>query len=317
MRIAYMILAHDQPELFGRLIAAIHAENVAIYAHIDAKSDRAPFTAACSGIPVSFTPNPVRVSWGGYSQVESMLRLLRQAVQAGEHDYYIFLSGRDYPLHSHSHLVEVLGRCPGQSYMNFYALADGTSMVNKIRKHCFYDAYAILPTRFLQRVAGRLIKEVCSRLPDRQFIDGMQPYRGSTSWCISQSIARYIIEFTQEPRNIGYIDFFRSVSCCDEIFFQTIVLNSPFATTLHLYDVDGYRPPGEMKNENKASLHYIDWNPAREDPAILDSSDFESLYASGKMFARKFDYRRSSSLLDKIDLHRRGQERSMQLLANS
>ncbi|GGX82254.1 hypothetical protein GJV26_06245 [Massilia dura] len=309
MRIAYMILAHDQPELFGRLVAAVHAEDVAIYAHIDAKSDPAPFAAACPGVPVAFVPNPVKVSWGGYSQVESMLRLLEQAVRAGAHDYYIFLSGRDYPLYSHSHLLEVLGRHPGRSYMNFYALADGTAMINKIRKHCFYDAYAMLPTRFLQRAAGRIVKEICSRMPDRKFIDGMQPYRGSTSWCISQPIARHIVDFTHEPRNRGFIDFFRSVSCSDEIFFQTIVLNSPHASTLNLFDVDGHRPPGEMKNENKASLHYIDWNPEREDPAILVDRDFDQLYASGKLFARKFDHRRSASLLDKIDASRTSQGR--------
>lgn len=301
MRIAYLILAHDQPELFGRLAAAIHAEDVSIYAHIDAKTKPAPFAAACSDVPVSFTPNPVKVSWGGYSQVAAMLKLLEQAVQSNVHDNYIFLSGRDYPLYSHERLVEELGRYPGRSFMNFYALADGTSMVNKIRRHCFYDAYAKLPTRFLQRAAGRIVKEISSRLPDRRFIDGIRPYRGSTSWCVSQDVARYIIDFVHDSRNSQYIDFFRSVSCSDEIFFQTIVLNSPYKHTLNLFDVDGHRLPGEMKNENKASLHYIDWNPAREDPAILVDHDFEPLYASGKLFARKFDYRRSVSLLDRID----------------
>ncbi|HEX8605126.1 MAG TPA: beta-1,6-N-acetylglucosaminyltransferase [Pseudoduganella sp.] len=312
MRIAYMILAHDQPGLFGRLAAAVYAENVAIYAHIDAKNDPAPFAAACAGVPVAFVPDPVKVSWGGYSQVAAMRKLLEQAVQAGEHDYYIFLSGRDYPLHSHSHLLELLDRHPGRSYMNFYALVDGTAMVNKIRKHCFYDVYARFPTRFVQRAVGRIVREVCSRLPDRPFIAGMVPYRGSTSWCISQKVARHIVEFMQDPRNAEYIDFFRSVSCSDEVFFQTIVLNSPHAATLNLYDVDGHRPHGEMKNENKASLHYIDWNPTREDPAILVESDFEPMFASGKMFARKFDQQRSAAVLDRIDSVRAEQEREAQ-----
>lgn len=304
-----MILAHDQPELFGRLAAAVHAKDVDIYAHIDAKVDPAPFAAASSGTPVTFTPDRVKVNWGGYSQVAAMMTLLEQAVRAGGHDYYIFLSGRDYPLHSHGRLLELLGHYPGRSYMNFYALADGTRMINKIRRYCYYDAYAKLPTRFLQRAAGRIVKEISLRLPERRFVDSMQPYRGSTSWCISDNVARHIVEFVNAPHNSGYIDFFRSVSCSDEIFFQTIVLNSPHAATLNLFDVDGHRPPGEMKNENKASLHYIDWNPEREDPAILVDRDFEPLYASGKLFARKFDYKRSASVLDKIDSVRMAQER--------
>ncbi|QBE62522.1 beta-1,6-N-acetylglucosaminyltransferase [Pseudoduganella lutea] len=314
MRIAYLVLAHDQPELFGRLVGAVHAESTAIYAHIDAKVDITPFSSACSGVPVTFVSNPVQVSWGGYSQVVAMLRLLEKAVEAGEHDYYIFLSGRDYPLHSHSHLLELLDRHPDRSYMNFYALADGTDLVNNIRRHCFFDAYAKLPTRFLQRAAGRVVKEISSRLPDRKFIDGMQPYRGSTSWCLSSDIVKYTVNFVHDPRNRDFIKFFHSVSCCDEIFFQTIVLNSSYAPTLNLFDVDGHRPPGEMKNENKASLHYIDWNPARDNPAILCDSDFDVMYASGKMFARKFDQRRSAGVLDRIDAVRQTQEKESRLL---
>lgn len=310
MRIAYLILAHDQPEMFGRLVRAVHAQDVAIYAHIDAKFDRAPFAGACAGVAVDFTPDPVKVNWGGFSQVNAMLRLLEQAVRAGRHDYYIFLSGRDFPLHSHGHLLEVLQRHPGRSYMNFYALADGTAQVEKIRNYASYDLYAKLPTRWLQRAAAVAVNRISARLPDRRFIDGMQAYRGSTSWCISQDIARHIVEFTHDPRNGRFVDFFRSVSCCDEIYFQTIVLNSPYAATLNLFDVDGQRRPGELKNENKASLHYIDWSPEREDPAVLVDRDFEPLYASGKLFARKFDAQRSASLLDKIDAVRAGQERA-------
>ncbi|TWI65196.1 core-2/I-Branching enzyme [Pseudoduganella lurida] len=300
MKIAYLIMAHDQPELFGRLARAVYAEGVSIYAHIDAKSDCAAFIAASAGLPVGFTPDPVKVNWGGFSQVAAMLRLIEQAVAADEHDYFIFLSGRDFPLYSHGRLVQELDRHPGRSYMNFYPLADGADFVEKIRNHCYHDVYARLPGRFLRRAAGRIVRAINARLPDRSFVAGLQPYRGSTSWCLGRDIAQYIVKFTRNPRNRAYLDFFQSVSCCDEIFFQTIVLNSPYAATLNLYDIDGTKPAGEMKNENKASLHYIDWSPDREDPAILVDRDFKSMYASGKLFARKFDVRRSAGILDRI-----------------
>lgn len=317
MSIAYMILAHEQPELFGRLAAAVHAEDVAIHAHIDGKKDPAPFVAACAGVPVTFASDPVKVYWGGYSQVAAMLKLLEQAVRSGKHDYYIFLSGRDYPLQSRSRLLELMARHPERNYMNFYALVDGTAMVNKIRRYCYYDIYAKFPTRFVRRAVGRIVKEISARLPARRFIAGMQPYRGSTSWCITGEVARYIVDFVNDPRNAEYIKFFQSVSCADEVFFQTIVLNSPYAKTLNLFDVDGCRPPGEMKNENKASLHYIDWNPEREDPAILVDSDLEPMIASGKFFARKFDHKRSASVLDKIDSLRAAQERESRVLSSA
>ena len=48
-------------------------------------------------------------------------------------------------------------------------------------------------------------------------------------------------------------------------------------------------------------LHYIDWDPGREDPAILDTRDFAPLRDSGKLFACKFASDRSHALLDRID----------------
>jgi hypothetical protein len=71
----------------------------------------------------------------------------------------------------------------------------------------------------------------------------------------------------------------------DELFFQTIVLHSPFADT--------------VVNDN---LRYIDWS-RRPAPAILHAQDFPSLIGSGKLFARKFDANVDARILDMLDEH--------------
>ncbi|KAB8051525.1 hypothetical protein GCN78_10850 [Janthinobacterium rivuli] len=305
MKIAYLVMAHDQPTLFARLIGALAGPDVHFYAHIDAKSDAAPFREAVSSTPVHFVAAPVRVNWGGYSQVSAMLSLLQLAAQHGPHDYYVFLSGRDYPLRSQRAISAHLEAGGGTSYMNFYPLTEGVDFVAKVRRHCYYDLYARLPGRWLRRVANRLVREVSNMLPARTFILGMQPYRGSTSWCLSQPVVAYLLAFVADPANYIYLKFFHSVNCADEIFFQTIVLNSPLASTLQNYEQDVLqRAIGEMKNENKVSLHYIDWNPVREDPAIFDTGDFLALIGSGKFFARKFDTVKSAAVLDMLDAAR-------------
>lgn len=306
MKIAYLVMAHDQPTLFARLIGALAGPDMHFYAHIDAKVDAAPFREAVSSPPVHFVSTPVKVNWGGFSQVSAMLSLLQLATQHGPHDYYIFLSGRDYPLRSQQAISAHLEAADGTSYMNFYALTDGVDFVAKVRRYCYYDLYARLPGRWLRRVANRLVREISNMLPERTFILGMQPYRGSTSWCLSQPVVAHLLAFVADPVNATYLKFFQSVNCADEIFFQTIVLNSPFAATLQNYEQDVLqRAVGEMKNENKVSLHYIDWNPVREDPAIFDANDFPALAASGKFFARKFDTVKSSAVLDMLDAARR------------
>jgi hypothetical protein len=81
------------------------------------------------------------------------------------------------------------------------------------------------------------------------------------------------------------VRFFRHVLIPDELFFQTIVMNSPLRDS--------------VENEN---LRYLDWSrePA---PAVLLESDLPALVSSHKLFARKFDERIDSTILDLLDAH--------------
>jgi hypothetical protein len=97
--------------------------------------------------------------------------------------------------------------------------------------------------------------------------------------------------------------------------FQTIILNSDWAA--HVENYDNYRKwasgtSGEkglsesgMLPEEAFNYRYIDWSGnqtgERETPAILDERDWEKIKSSNCHFARKFDPRRSASLLDLID----------------
>jgi hypothetical protein len=50
------------------------------------------------------------------------------------------------------------------------------------------------------------------------------------------------------------------------------------------------------------SMHYIDWfTPNPTVPKVLDLTDLPAILQSRALFARKFDERSSSDLLDKLD----------------
>jgi len=71
----------------------------------------------------------------------------------------------------------------------------------------------------------------------------------------------------------------------DEMFFQSILANSSYREKIESDD-----------------LRYADWqNPNPLPPKTLETSDFENLKLSPKLFARKFDTNRSRDLLIKID----------------
>jgi hypothetical protein len=85
--------------------------------------------------------------------------------------------------------------------------------------------------------------------------------------------------------NPAFVNFFKYVDIPDEMFFQTIILNSPFKES--------------VINDN---LVYIDWeNPNPSYPRTFVKTDFEILVSSSKLFARKFDVSRDADILDMID----------------
>jgi hypothetical protein len=71
----------------------------------------------------------------------------------------------------------------------------------------------------------------------------------------------------------------------DEIFYQTILLNSPLQQTV-------------VNDE----VHYIAWPElSGPHPDILGVPDFDRFMATDKLFARKFDATVDSTVLDRID----------------
>jgi hypothetical protein len=82
-----------------------------------------------------------------------------------------------------------------------------------------------------------------------------------------------------------YVRFFQRVHVPDEMFFQSIVMNSPFRDRVAPDD-----------------LRYIDWRADSDSPAVLTSADFDRLMESGKLFARKFDPTLDREVLDRIDV---------------
>jgi hypothetical protein len=117
----------------------------------------------------------------------------------------------------------------------------------------------------------------------RKFPRGFEPFGGSAFWCLSRECVEYVLSFVEQNRK--FVRFFRHVLIPEEIFFQTIVLNSPLKESLINDD-----------------LRYVHWpgdSPAH--PAILREDDFESIAESSCLFARKFDTSVDAGVLDMID----------------
>lgn len=291
---AFLILAHDQPYHLYRLCRAL-APIGHCYVHFD------PSSGVCPRLPAGTTvlPHPIVVNHGGFSLTRAMLMLLEYALaDAGSSATFTYLSGRDYPIKTNREIAEFLSANRSRNFMNFYELAPGSAFHHHISKFYFVDQRRGLPAPFrgpafhAERVLRRLV-------PRRPFPLGHRVYRGSQWMTLTRSSAEHIVRFRHTEEGMEYERYFRHSWGSDEMYFQTVLLNSAEATRCM-----GFEGGTPSDNENKVYLHYVDWDPKRERPALLDMRDLEPLLASQYLFARKFDERRSGDLLARLDVER-------------
>lgn len=148
--------------------------------------------------------------------------------------------------------------------------------------------------RFQEKRAGRskwldFLDQASIRLQKLKGVDRLAGcpltlQKGANWFSITDALASYVVEKEPEIQRM-----YAHTKCCDEVFLQTLVVNSPFQA--HLYDP-------QMRGGAEGFMRCIDWN--RGAPYTFRSGDFEELMASPCMFARKFDERVDAEIIDRI-----------------
>ncbi len=308
--IAYLILAHNHPEQLSRMIDRLQHEAVEFFVHVDKKSAIAPFRSAVGGKNrVNLIEERHAVNWRGFSQIHATMALMRAALPRGAR-YYILLSGADYPVKPNGEILRFLHGKDTQ-YLHYFSLYDIPGWLRKIRHYYYWDfgptnpRHGYAPIRW--RYKKYIQRGVLERLPERTYLKGIHPYGGSQWWMLTRECVQYCLDFLEN--NFQFRMFYRFTDSPDEMVFQTIILNSPFADSAvnyRQYRDNRQRVISEILTRPLGfcpyNYRYIDWySPQRGLPAILNDTNFEEMVRSNALFARKFDPRISHSLLDRID----------------
>lgn len=300
MRLAYLILAHHNPLHLRRLVRALGGTAAGIFVHLDAKADAAPFRAALAGTGAILVRDRVRVWHRGYSTVTATLRLLQAATgHAAPFDYYVLLSGDDYPVRPDAEILEHFRGWRGSWIGHAVLRPETDDQFRHLAKVSYHDFVLFngrwgKRSRLRRRIQKRVLRACFAwvRKPD----PGVTVYRGSQWWSLTHEMAVFSLAFLADPANHAFVRFFTLTAGSDELVFQTLLLNSRFAGACRSSPVPGA--------PMYACLHYIDWSPHREEPAHLTIADFPAITASGYLFARKTVSPASDSLLDTLDRFR-------------
>jgi Core-2/I-Branching enzyme len=272
MRYAYIISAYKNLEQVTRLVRRLDSGRACHLVHVDKKTDDSAYDALVASLrdvpSVHFLPrHPCH--WGGFGHVQATLKGINELLQRGTRfDYVILLTGQDYPIKPNEYIERFFATQAPSSFMAFAGLPS--------------DSWS--PRGGLDRIENWHLRLWGHhlRIPlRRQFPSELRPYGGGAYWCLWRECIEYVAEFVAQSPDI--VSFFRHVDIPDEIFFQTILLNSELRDTI--------------VNDN---LRYIDWTRGKK-PAILNVRDFDALRASPKLFARKFDVNEDELVLDLID----------------
>ena len=315
MKICFIILAHHQPAMFHRLIECLSWENSDIIVHIDKRSDLKEFEIPHQN-NIYFMKAREKVHWGGWSLTSTICKCLEYGLEVSDADYFMYLAGTDFPI-KHPHLIKkFLTTNHPANFLNYYPLVPGIWGYGLIRNYRLMDLKARFidvrhdtkvhnnsrTSKFMAAIVNRV--EILANkhlLPrDKSWIDF---YSGSSRWCLNRDTVHFLVDYFSSGRSRKLRTYLRLATNSDEIFFQTAILNSDYKKYCVSFNESEAREIFERKrqpmpDEKRVYLHYIDWDPDREDPAILDISDLPALDASDKLFASKFTEEKSLELVN-------------------
>ena len=297
-RTAFMIVAHNNPDLFARLVARLQAPWAHVVALIDAKADQHVFEQAVAGHRITFVSSECRVDvrWGGIGLTTAAIRMMREAVERFSPDRFVMMSGADYPIKP----TDQIGRrlSGDVQLVRVDRTLDGRrSGIHDdfVRYHHFNDTPWLNPRSsavpHLQRVATRTLRV----LPRKQ-LSNMALFHGCGWWSITAAAAEWVLRRADERPDV--FDWLKHANCPDEIFMQTMLKSSPYASDI----AQDYTLRETALDDNVHGCHYIDWSqPNSSSPKTLELSDLPLLVRSSALFARKIDPICSGSLLTALD----------------
>ncbi len=75
MKIAHLMLVHNNPRLQDRGTRTLSSKGCAFFIHVDQKANIREFSGIC-GDNIFFSEQRIPVYWGEFSQVDATIRLL-------------------------------------------------------------------------------------------------------------------------------------------------------------------------------------------------------------------------------------------------
>jgi hypothetical protein len=213
--------------------------------------------------------NSYKVNWGGLNHLKAILLLSAEALKNQDNSFFHLITAEDVPVKSKDIF---LGLDKAKNYLEFFEMPiatwSGNGGFDRINYFHLYDLFDA--KKYKQRSYIKKFVWLQKKINLKRSYSDKHPkklFGGSTYWSLNSEALNYVVNYP----NKEFLKRFQFTFCAEEIYFQTILLNSPYAK--------------DIVNNN---LRYMIWPSGNGgSPAYLDTCDFQAIISSDKFFARK------------------------------
>lgn len=283
-RHAYMIMAHHRFDILEEIIKDLDDERNDIFLHIDKKAKDFPekhFEELVHKANLIMVESR-DIHWGGYSQVECVLYLLKEATSYRKHSYYHFMVGVEFPLKTQDYIHDFFEENSGYEFIGFDNR--DTKFEERVRYYHVFNEYA-RNNNFFQKILNKIriyfvaVQKILNINLCKKY--GLDFRKGNANWSITHKLACYVVENEEEIKKI-----YRHSFCGDEVFIHTLVYNSDF--WIKVYDPE---------DEYHSSMRIMTWEDQHNQ---YHMNDLDKLIETGRLFARKIDGEDALELINAI-----------------
>lgn len=267
VRIAYFIMIHHKPDIFKEMFQQIYTRDQFYLIHIDRKA-KAEIIEEIQLYLVHF-PNvylleSMNIVAGGFSMIQAELNAMEFLLNVNqEWDYFINLSGEDFPLKSQNIIRRFLTLNIGRNYLFYY-------------DQKFYRPDTL---KRIQNHFTELTHKISSLIYKREFMENVIPYIGGKWFIFTRETCVFM---TNNKRVMDFEDYYLHTFLPAESFFQTVLMNTAFKDII-------------VNDDKRAVIEKTFFNKTQYNKDLI-----ESLRSGNQLFIRKINTGTNENILKYI-----------------
>lgn len=301
--IGFVLLSHREPAQLLRLVTTLNRlyDDPPIACHHDV--GQCPLDTAAFPANVRFVAPSIRTGWGKWSVVRAMLAALDLLYEHADPDWFILLSGADYPIHDAAAVRADLLAGEADAFIDYRQIGDTAASAlerfgprnpelgqfesdgNRHLKWSHYEGAELwlpivrFPDGGRRLRPGRYTWQLPFATPLTPFSSAFPCFYGDHWITANRRVATLLLNPTAPHRRVQKHLRMRAIP--EECYYQTVLCNEP-----------GLR----LVRDNR---RYAQWNGGGAHPQLLTEADLPAIRASNAHFARKFAH--GEPVLDRID----------------